>query len=159
MNQFLKLFIFLLPLFLSPLAAEQTLSIIKPDAVANQHIGEIVTRFENNGMHIDAMKMTRLTAEQASQFYAEHRERPFYPALIKHMTSGPIVVMVLEGDEAIRRNRELMGPTDPQKAPKGTLRGDFAQSVTANAVHGSDSSESAKREIAFFFKPDEIFTR
>jgi nucleoside-diphosphate kinase len=150
-------FFFFALLFMGSLTAEQTLSMIKPDAVAENHVGEIIERFEKNGLRIAAIKMIKLTSQQAQEFYAEHSERPFYPDLIQHMTSGPIVALVLDGDEAIRRNRDLMGPTDPKKANQGTLRADFAKSVTANAVHGSDSSTSAKREIAFFFTPEEIY--
>lgn len=138
--------------------AEQTLSIIKPDAVKNHYIGDIISRFEDENFNIQALKMTRLSKEQAEKFYAEHRERPFFPELVNFMTSGPVVVMVLEGQDAIAKNRKIMGATDPKKAEENTLRADFAESVTRNAVHGSDSPEAAKREIAFFFKGDEIFT-
>lgn len=136
---------------------EQTLSIIKPDAVAANHIGEIIARFEKSGLRIAAIKMQQLSKEQAETFYALHKERPFFHELTSFMASGPIVVMVLDGNNAIARNREIMGATDFKKAEKGTLRADFAQSVTKNAVHGSDSVENAKIEIAFFFKPSEIF--
>lgn len=139
------------------LFAEQTLSIIKPDAVKNHHIGDIISRFEDANLNIDAIKMTRMTKAQAEKFYGEHRERPFFPELIEFISSGPIVVMVLEGNDAIAKNRKLMGDTDPKKAEKGTLRADFAESKGKNAVHGSDSPEAAKREIMFFFKPDEIY--
>lgn len=134
------------------LGAEQTLSIIKPDAVKAHHIGEIITRFEKNSLNIDQMKMVNLTKEQAERFYDEHKERPFYTKLVEYMASGPVVVIVLDGDNAIAKNRILMGATDPQKATKGTLRSDFGTSVEHNAVHGSDSAESAKREISFFFE-------
>lgn len=132
---------------------ERTLSIIKPDSVKNHHIGEIISRFEKNGLNIVDLKMVKLNREQAAQFYNEHRERPFFPELIEFMSSGPIVVMILEGKQAINKNREMMGPTDPSKAQKGTLRADFGKSTGENAVHGSDSPEAAQREIQFFFKP------
>jgi nucleoside-diphosphate kinase len=138
---------------------EQTISIIKPDAVQNNHIGEIISRFEQAGLKIAAIKMTTLTKDQASKFYAVHRDRPFYDDLVNFMSSGPVVIMVLEGNQAIAKNRELMGATDPKKAEKGTLRADFAESMSRNAVHGSDSPETAKEEILFFFKPDEITHR
>jgi len=132
-------------------ANQQTLSIIKPDAVAGNHIGEIISRFEKNGLHVVNIKMVRLSKEQAQKFYAVHKERPFFDALTEFMSSGPIVAIVLEGPNAIAKNRELMGATDLKKAAPGTIRADFAQSVTKNAVHGSDSVESAKEEILFFF--------
>ncbi len=138
---------------------EQTLSMIKPDAVADHHIGEIIARFEKNGLRIAAIAMRHLTKQQAGEFYAEHKERQFYPELVTFMSSGPIVVMVLEGDNAIAKNREIMGATDPKKATKGTIRADFARSIGENAVHGSDSKEAAQSEINFFFKPDQIFAR
>lgn len=137
-------------------AKEQTLSIIKPDGVAAHHIGDVIQRFEKAGLNIAAIKMVKLTDEQAGNFYAVHRERPFYPELVKFMSSGPIVAIVLEGDNAIQKNREIMGATDPSKAAKDTLRADFASSIQKNAVHGSDSADSAKTEIGFFFKPEEI---
>lgn len=140
------------------LYAEQTLSIIKPDGVAANHIGDIISRFEKNNLHIAAIKMTKLSPQQAEKFYEVHKDRPFYPELVKFMSSGPVVIMVLEGDNAIAKNRKLMGATDPQKASKGTLRADFAESMSKNAVHGSDSLENAKTEIAFFFKPEEIYS-
>lgn len=140
-------------------AVQQTLSIIKPDAVKNHHIGDIIARFEKAGLSIAAIKMTLLTKEQAGKFYQVHSSRPFYPALVEFMTSGPVVVMVLEGNNAIAKNREIMGATDPSKANPGTLRADFAESVTRNAVHGSDSAETAKEEINFFFKPNEVFSQ
>jgi nucleoside-diphosphate kinase len=136
---------------------QQTLSIIKPDAVKNQHIGDIISKFEKSGLRIAALKETQLTKEQASRFYQVHKDRPFYPALVEFMTSGPVVIIVLEGKDAILKNREIMGATDPSKAEKGTLRAEFAESVTRNAVHGSDSQETAKEEISFFFAPNEIF--
>lgn len=148
-------------LFLGDLSAakEQTLSLIKPDAVATHHIGQIISRFEKAGLNIAAIKMTRLSKDQAEKFYAVHKERPFYPELVNFMTSGPIVAMVLEGEEAVAKNRSLMGSTDPQKASAGSIRADFAQSIQRNAVHGSDSPETAKTEIAFFFTPSEIYSK
>lgn len=139
--------------------SEQTLSIIKPDAVAANHIGDIISSFEKEGLKIAAIKMLLLTKEQAGDFYAVHKNRPFYPALVDFMSSGPVVVMVLSGDNAIAKNREIMGATDPKKAVQNTIRARFAQSITQNAVHGSDSPESAKTEIAFFFKPEEIVNK
>jgi nucleoside-diphosphate kinase len=136
---------------------EQTLSIIKPDAVAKHHIGEIIARFEMNGINIDAIKMVKLDQKLAEGFYGEHKGKPFFNDLVAFMTSGPIVVMVLSGDNIIAKNRELMGATDPSKAAPGTLRKDFAESMTKNAVHGSDSPASARREIEFFFSPEEIY--
>lgn len=136
---------------------ERTLSILKPDALKNRHIGDIISRFEDAGLHIAALKMIKLTPEQAEQFYKEHNERPFYPDLVKMMTSGPVVLMVLEGDQAIIKNREIMGATDPKKAAAGTIRADYAKSVSENTVHGSDSPEAARKEIEFFFKPNEIY--
>ncbi|CDI02266.1 MAG: nucleoside-diphosphate kinase [Candidatus Competibacter denitrificans] len=133
------------------MALEHTLSIIKPDAVARNIIGKIYNRFEEGGLQIVAAKMLRLTHEQAEVFYAVHRERPFYPELIDYMTSGPVMVQVLEGEDAIAKHREIMGATDPKKADPGTIRADFAESVTKNAVHGSDATETAAHEIAFFF--------
>ncbi len=141
------------------MAVERTLSIIKPDAVAKNVIGEINARFEKAGLAIVAMKMLRLSEEQAGGFYAEHKERPFFPALIEFMTSGPVVVQVLEGEGAVLQNRELMGATNPQEAAAGTIRADFASTIDANAVHGSDSAESAAREVAYFFNADEICER
>jgi nucleoside-diphosphate kinase len=139
--------------------SQQTLSIIKPDAVAANHIGDIIARFEKAGLRIAAIKMELLSKDKAKEFYAVHKDRPFYEELTTFMSSGPIVAMVLEGNDAIAKNREIMGATDYKKAAPGTLRADFAQSVTKNAVHGSDSPETAKAEIAFFFKPNEIFKR
>lgn len=133
------------------MAAERTLSIIKPDAVAKNVIGEIYSRFEKAGLRIVAAKMLHLSREQAGQFYAVHKERPFYTDLVEFMTSGPVMVQVLEGENAIDLNRELMGATDPQKAAPGTIRADFAETVDENAVHGSDGPDTAKVEIGFFF--------
>ncbi len=133
------------------MATERTLSIIKPDAVAKNVIGEIVTRFEKAGLKIVAMEMKQLSQAEAEGFYAEHKERPFFGDLVSFMTSGPVVVQVLEGDNAIAQNRELMGATNPKEAAEGTIRRDFAESIDANAVHGSDSATSAEREIAYFF--------
>jgi len=133
------------------MAVERTLSIIKPDAVAKNVIGKIYSRFESNGLKIVAAKMQQLSQEKAEGFYAEHKERPFFGDLVAFMTSGPVVVQVLEGENAIALNRELMGATNPQEAAEGTIRRDFAQSIDANAVHGSDSPASAEREIAYFF--------
>jgi nucleoside-diphosphate kinase len=141
------------------MAIERTLSIIKPDAVSKNVIGEILSRFEKNGLRVVAAKMLRLSDAVAGGFYAEHKERPFYPALVEFMTSGPVVVQVLEGEGAIAKNRDLMGATDPKKAAAGTIRADFAQSIDANAVHGSDSPESAAREIAYFFASSELCAR
>ena len=141
------------------MALQQTLSIIKPDAVAKNHIGEINARFEAAGLRIVAARMLRLSEALAGGFYAEHRERPFFPALIEFMTSGPVLVQVLEGEDAIARNRELMGATNPKEAAAGTIRADFASSIDANAVHGSDSPASAEREIAYFFAASEICAR
>lgn len=138
---------------------ERTLSIVKPDAVARDLIGEIVSRFERSGLSVIAAKMIRATPELAGGFYAEHRDRPFYDALIRYMCSGPILVQVLEGEDAIRVNRNLMGATNPQDAAPGTIRADFAESIDANAVHGSDSAASAAREIAYFFDDGEICPR
>lgn len=141
------------------MAVEQTLSIIKPDAVARNVIGEIYSRFEQAGLRIIAARMLRLSRDQAEGFYAEHKGRPFFPALIDFMTSGPVVVQVLEGDNAVLRNRELMGATNPRDAAPGTIRADFAESIDANAVHGSDSAASAAREIAYFFASSELCPR
>ncbi|MEM8491427.1 MAG: nucleoside-diphosphate kinase [Pseudomonadota bacterium] len=141
------------------MAVEQTLSIVKPDAVGKNHIGEIIARFEAAGLRIVALKMLNLSEAVAGGFYAEHKERPFFPALIEFMTSGPVCVQVLEGENAIALNRELMGATNPQEADAGTIRADFAESIDANAVHGSDSATSAEREIAYFFASSEICSR
>jgi nucleoside-diphosphate kinase len=132
---------------------------MKPDAVGKNIIGKIYSRFEANGLHIVASRMLRLSDTVAGGFYAEHKERPFYPALIEFMTSGPVVVQVLEGEGAIAKNRELMGATNPAEAAEGTIRADFASSIDANAVHGSDSPESAAREIAYFFASSELCER
>ena len=141
------------------MATERTLSIIKPDAVDKNVIGEIIARFEQSGLQIVAAKMLHLSQSQAEGFYAEHKERPFFPALIEFMTSGPVVVQVLEGENAVVKNRELMGATNPQEAEAGTIRADFANSIDANAVHGSDSPESAVREVSYFFDDNEICPR
>ncbi len=141
------------------MALERTLSIVKPDAVAGNRIGEIERRLENGGLRIVAAKMVHLTRTQAEGFYAVHQARPFYQDLVRFMTSGPVLVQVLEGDGAIARNRELMGATNPAQAAPGTIRADFATNVEENAVHGSDSPQSAATEIGFFFAPDEICAR
>ena len=141
------------------MGVERTLSIVKPDAVARNIIGESYSRFEKNGLTIVAARMMRLTEDQAKGFYAEHDGKPFYADLVAYMTSGPVVVQVLEGDNAIAKNRELMGATNPAEAAAGTIRADFAESVEANAVHGSDSPASAEREIGYFFEPGEICPR
>ena len=141
------------------MAVERTLSIIKPDAVAQNVIGEIETRFERAGLRVVAMKMRHLSREDAEGFYAEHRERGFFDALVSFMTSGPVVLQVLEGEDAIRRNREIMGATNPEEALAGTLRADYAETIDANAVHGSDAPETAKREIEYFFSDSEICPR
>ncbi len=141
------------------MAIERTFSIIKPDAVAKNHIGEIISRFEKNGLRIVAMKMLHLSKEQAEGFYAVHKERPFFNDLVSFMISGPVVVQVLEGENAVLKNRELMGATNPAEAAPGTIRADFADSIDENAVHGSDAPETAKEEIAFFFSEDEICER
>ena len=133
------------------MAVERTLSIIKPDAVAKNVVGKIVSRFESNGLKVVNMEMKQLSEADAQGFYAEHSERPFFGDLVAFMTSGPVVVQVLEGEGAIDKNRELMGATNPQEAAEGTIRADFASSIDANAVHGSDSATSAAREIAYFF--------
>ncbi|HIE35051.1 MAG TPA: nucleoside-diphosphate kinase [Campylobacterales bacterium] len=135
---------------------EKTLSIIKPDAVKKNIIGKIIDRFESNGLKISAMKKIMLTKDDASRFYEVHKERPFFNDLVEYMTSGPVVVMVLEGENAVAKNRELMGATDPKEAEAGTIRADFAESIEANAVHGSDSLENAQKEISFFFAKREI---
>lgn len=139
------------------MSIERTLSIIKPDAVAKNLIGEINRRLEKNGLRIAAAKMMHLTQAQAEGFYNVHKERPFFSALVKFMSSGPVLVQVLEGENAIAMNRQIMGATDPKNAAPGTIRADFAESIDHNAVHGSDGPETAKQEIAFFFKPEEIF--
>lgn len=136
--------------------AEKTLSIIKPDAVQKGVIGKIIDRFESNGLRIAAMKKLQLSKCDAQAFYAIHKDRPFFNDLVEFMVSGPVVVMVLEGDNAVAKNRDLMGATNPKEAKPGTIRADFAQSIDANAVHGSDSLENARNEIAFFFTAREI---
>lgn len=141
------------------MAIERTLSIVKPDGVAKNIIGEVYSRFEKGGLRIVAAKMIHLSKERAQQFYAVHKERPFYDDLVEFMTSGPVMVQVLEGDNAIARNREIMGATNPKDADPGTIRADFAQTVDENVVHGSDAPETAKQEIAFFFGDDEICPR
>ena len=138
---------------------ERTLSIVKPDAVAKNVIGQIYSRFENGGLRIVAAKMKHLTRADAERFYAVHRERPFFNDLVAFMTSGPVMIQVLEGENAIARNRELMGATNPKEAAPGTIRADFAQSIDANAVHGSDAPETAAVEIACFFTDAEICAR
>jgi nucleoside-diphosphate kinase len=136
---------------------ERTLSIIKPDAVARNLIGDILRKFEAGGLKIVAAKLTRLTPDQARRFYAVHKERPFFPGLCEYMSSGPILVSVLEGEGAILKNREIMGATDPAKASPGTIRREWGKDVEKNAVHGSDGSETAASEISFFFKPEELY--
>lgn len=138
------------------MALEQTLSIIKPDAVKKNAIGDIIARFEKAGLKVVAAKMLHLDDVKAGGFYAEHKERPFFNDLVGFMTSGPVVVQVLAGENAIAKNRELMGATNPKEAAAGTIRADFAESIDANAVHGSDSATSAEREISYFFNADEI---
>ena len=141
------------------MAVERTLSIIKPDAVAKSIIGEIYSRFEKGGLRIIAARMLRLSRDKAEGFYAEHKGRPFFDSLVSYMTSGPVLVQVLEGENAIAVNRKLMGATNPKEADPGTIRADFAESIDANAVHGSDSPGSAEREINYFFTADEVFRR
>lgn len=141
------------------MAFERTLSIIKPDAVAKNVIGQIYSRFEANGLKIIAARMMHLSQTEAEGFYAVHRERPFFHDLVSFMTSGPVIVQVLEGEDAIKKNRDLMGATDPQKADKGTIRADFADSIDANAVHGSDAPETAAVEISYFFAALDIYSR
>jgi nucleoside-diphosphate kinase len=141
------------------MAIERTFSIIKPDAVAKNVIGEILTRFETNGLRVVASKMMQLSTEQDQGFYAEHKERPFFNDLVSFMTSGPVVVQVLEGEDAVAKNRDLMGATNPKEAAAGTIRADFAETIDENAVHGSDSAASAAREIAYFFSSIELCDR
>ncbi len=141
------------------MAVERTFSIVKPDAVAANNIGEIYSRFEKNGLRVVAAKMMQLSKEKAEGFYAEHSERPFFGALVSFMTSGPVMVQVLEGEGAILKNRDLMGATNPADAAAGTIRADFATSIDENAAHGSDSAESAAREIAYFFSNEELCDR
>ncbi len=140
------------------MAIERTLSIIKPDAVAKNVIGKIYSRFETNGLKIIASRMVWLSPQEAGQFYAVHKERPFYGDLVKFMISGPVMVQVLEGEDAIAKNRDLMGATDPKKAAPGTIRADFAESIDANAVHGSDGPDTAQVEIAFFFPAMNVYS-
>lgn len=141
------------------MAVERTFSIVKPDAVAKNVIGEIYSRFEQNGLKVIAAKMLHLTREQAEGFYAVHKERPFFNDLVSFMISGPVMMQVLEGENAIAKNRELMGATNPAQAAPGTIRADFAASIDENAVHGSDGPETAQEEIAFFFSADELCPR
>ena len=141
------------------MAIERTLSIVKPDAVAKNVIGKIYSRFESNALKIIAARMVHLSQREAEGFYAVHRERPFFGDLVKFMISGPVMVQVLEGDNAIQKNRDLMGATDPKKAEKGTIRADFAESIDANAVHGSDSPQTAAVEIAYFFPALNVYPR
>jgi nucleoside-diphosphate kinase len=141
------------------MAIERTFSIIKPDAVAKNVIGEIISRFENNGLQVIASKMLHLSKEQAEGFYAVHAERPFYNDLVQFMISGPVVVQVLEGEDAISKNRELMGATNPAEAAPGTIRADFARTVDENAVHGSDAPETAAVEVKYFFSDEELCPR
>jgi nucleoside-diphosphate kinase len=141
------------------MAVERTLSIIKPDAVASNVIGEIYSRFERAGLQIVAARMKKLSRADAEGFYGVHKERPFFKDLVDFMTSGPVMIQVLEGESAIQKNRDLMGATDPKKAAKGTIRADFAQSIDANAVHGSDSAQNAAVEIAYFFPTLDICSR
>ena len=141
------------------MSKEQTLSIIKPDAVGKNHIGDIIARFEKSGLKIVAAKMKQLSQKQAEGFYAVHKDRPFFKDLVSFMVTGPVLIMVLEGDNAITKNRDIMGATDPQKASKGTIRADFAKTIDENAVHGSDSAENAKTEISYFFSSLEVCPR
>lgn len=141
------------------MVTEQTLSIIKPDAVKKNYIGQIISRFEKAGLKIVAAKMLHLSKKQGQEFYAVHSARPFYNDLVTFISSGPVLVMILEGDNAISKNREIMGATNPKNAEAGTIRADFAESIEQNAVHGSDGPETAKTEIAFFFKPEEAYSR
>ncbi|OSI17628.1 nucleoside-diphosphate kinase [Neisseria dumasiana] len=141
------------------MAIERTISIIKPDAVAKDVIGQIYSRFENNGLRVVAAKMKHLSTKEAQDFYAVHKERPFFADLVSFMTSGPVMIQVLEGENAVAKNRELMGATNPKEAAAGTIRADFAESIDANAVHGSDSLENAAKEIAYFFSESEICAR
>ena len=141
------------------MALERTLSIVKPDAVAKNVIGEIYSRFEQGGLKVVAAKMKQLSRQEAEGFYAVHRERPFFKALVEFMISGPVMVQVLEGEGAVLKNRELMGATNPKEAAAGTIRADFADSIDANAVHGSDSQENAAIEIAYFFPATDVYVR
>ncbi|SEQ58011.1 nucleoside diphosphate kinase [Solimonas aquatica] len=141
------------------MAVERTLSILKPDAVGKNTIGKILDRFESAGLKIVASRMTHLTQAEAEGFYAVHKERPFFGELVRFMISGPVLISVLEGENAVALHRDIMGATDPKKAAPGTVRADFAQSIDENAVHGSDSLENAKNEIAYFFRATEVFAR
>jgi nucleoside-diphosphate kinase len=141
------------------MAVQRTLSIIKPDAVAKNVIGKIYSRFETNGLKVVAARMAHLSRQEAEGFYAVHKARPFFKDLVEFMISGPVMIQVLEGEEAIQKNRDLMGATDPKKAEKGTIRADFAESIDANAVHGSDAPETAAVEIAYFFPASQVFSR
>ncbi len=141
------------------MAVQRTLSIIKPDAVAKNIIGKIYSRFETNGLKVIAARMAHLSRQEAEGFYAVHRARPFFKDLVEFMISGPVMIQVLEGEEAIQKNRDLMGATDPKKAENGTIRADFADSIDANAVHGSDAPETAAVEIAYFFPASQVYTR
>ncbi|MCF6767903.1 nucleoside-diphosphate kinase [Thiotrichales bacterium 19S11-10] len=141
------------------MAVERTLSIIKPDAVAKNVIGEIYSRFEKSGLKVVASRMMHLSEREASQFYAVHKERPFFKDLVSFMISGPVMVQVLEGENAVLKNRELMGATNPKEAAPGTIRADFADSIDANAVHGSDAQETAAQEVAFFFAEHELYAQ
>lgn len=141
------------------MAVEQTLSIIKPDATGKNHIGKIIDRFESSGLRVIGAKMMHLDKNKAEGFYAVHRERPFFSDLVSFMTTGPVLIMVLEGENAVLKNREIMGATDPKKAAPGTIRADFANSIEENAVHGSDSPENAKIEISYFFNNGEVCKR
>lgn len=141
------------------MSVEKTFSIIKPNAISKNVIGEVISRFEKNGLRIAAAKLTKLSREKAEGFYIEHKDRPFFQSLVHFMTSGPVLLMVLEGENAITKNREIMGATDPAKAAEGTIRKDFADSIEANAVHGSDSVNSAEREISYFFDKTEVSSR
>ena len=137
---------------------QQTLALVKPEAVEGSKVGQIIARFEGSGLKVVGLRMMRLTKRKANRFYSQHKDKPFFPALVTYMTSGPIVAMVLEGPDAVEKARQLEGATDPKKAAAGTIRADFGKDIQANAVHGSDSLESAKREISFFFKQSEIFS-
>ena len=141
------------------MAVERTLSIIKPDAVAKNVIGEIYSRFEKAGLKVVAARMVHLSRSDAEGFYAVHRGRPFFDDLVRFMSSGPVMIQVLEGENAIQKNRDLMGATDPRKAAAGTIRADFAQSIDANAVHGSDAPETARDEVAYFFAQHQVYSR
>src|SRR3954463_6044689 len=141
------------------MAVERTLSIIKPDAVKKNAIGQIIARFERAGLRVIAARMKHLSRAEAEGFYAVHRQRPFFRDLVDFMISGPVLIQVLEGENAVAKNRELMGATDPKKAEKGTIRADFAQSIDANAVHGSDSADNARTEVAYFFPACEVYER